>query len=374
VKSNLRSKEMTDLNSRIDEATSEVAQLKDDILKGQLAKRDQSLGTVARKAPATSYRTPPSIKKRRDLKGHFGKVVAMHWSSDSYRLVSAGQDGNLLIWNALTANKIRSIALKSSYVMGVGMEQTKGDMVACGGLDNLCTIYRLSNANEGAHELGNHAGFISCCRFSDEQKILTASGDSTCIRWDIETGGLLETFEEHKFGVMFLSRSPTERDVFATCSVDQTCKLWDCRAPRTSVQTFFGHTEDINSIEFMPSDSNCFASCSDDLTVRLWDIRTSNEITKFEIPQANKPQIEVEGVEEQSDSLTSLAFSSSGRLIFTGHSDGSVLGFDVLSDKTHMPAFTLKEAHERHVSCIGVAPSGDAVCTGSWDSSLKIWA
>jgi len=364
---------MTDMNSRIKDAHDEVAQLKDDIQKGLEAKRDQSLGQTAKRSQQSNFRSSQSIKKRRDLKGHFGKVVAMHWSSDSYRLVSAGQDGNLLVWNALTANKIRSIALKSSYVMGVGIEQTKGDMVACGGLDNLCTIYRLSNANQGAHEVGNHAGFISCCRFIDEQKILTASGDSTCIRWDVETGGLLENFEEHKFGVMFLSRSPTERDIFATCSVDQTCKLWDCRAPQSSVQTFYGHTADINSIEFMPSDPNCFATCSDDMTLRLWDIRTSNELTKFEIPQTNKPPVE-DGVEEPTDSLTSLAFSSSGRLVFTGHSDGSVLVFDILADKKNQPAFTFKEAHERHVSCIGVAPSGNAVCTGSWDSSLKIWA
>lgn len=365
---------MADLNSRIEEASTEVAQLKDAILKEQDAKRDRSLGETAGQGQQSSYRTPQSVKKRRDLKGHFGKVVAMHWSSDSYRLVSAGQDGYLMVWNALTANKMRSIALKSSYVMGVGIEQTKGDIVACGGLDNLCTIYRLSNANEEAHEVGNHAGFISCCRFIDEQKILTASGDSTCIRWDIETGGLLETFEEHKFGVMFLSRSPTERHVFATCSVDQTCKLWDCRAPGSSVQSFIGHTADVSSVEFMPSDPNCFASCSEDMTVRLWDIRSSNELTKFEIPQTSKLSNENEQVEEPSDSLTSLAFSASGRLVFTGHSDGSVLVFDILSDKRNGPAFTLKEAHERHVSCIGVAPSGNAVCTGSWDSSLKIWA
>ena len=30
--------------------------------------------------------------------------------------------------------------------------------------------------------------------------------------------------------------------------------------------------------------------------------------------------------------------------------------------------------HENRVSCLGVSPSGDALCTGSWDTLLKIWA
>ena len=38
------------------------------------------------------------IKQRKLLKGHYGKVYAMHWSGDSRRLVSASQDGKLIVW------------------------------------------------------------------------------------------------------------------------------------------------------------------------------------------------------------------------------------------------------------------------------------
>lgn len=38
----------------------------------------------------------------RRLQGHFGKIYALHWAGDSTRLVSASQDGKLLIWNAFT--------------------------------------------------------------------------------------------------------------------------------------------------------------------------------------------------------------------------------------------------------------------------------
>jgi guanine nucleotide-binding protein G(I)/G(S)/G(T) subunit beta-1 len=163
------------------------------------------------------------VKLRRTLKGHFGKVTAFHWSGDSKQLVSASQDGNLLIWNAVSNNNIQSIALKSSYVMSVGIEQSNGNLVACGGLDNLCTVYP-RNAVDRAVEMASHDGFLSCCRFLDEQDILTASGDSTIIRWDISTARPVSTFSQHTSDATFLALKPIDRNIFASLSVDLTTK------------------------------------------------------------------------------------------------------------------------------------------------------
>ena len=51
-----------------------------------------------------------------------------------------------------------------------------------GGLDNVCTIYSLRNREGGARvsrELQGHGGYLSCCRFLDDTRILTSSGDMT---------------------------------------------------------------------------------------------------------------------------------------------------------------------------------------------------
>lgn len=344
-----------------------VEKLKQQIQKTQAGKRDQGLGAIAKaKAPGMApIRAPPATKMRRCLKGHFGKITAMHWAGDSHHLVSAGQDGNLLIWNAVTSNKIQSIPLKSSYVMSVGYEQTKGEMVACGGLDNLCTVYRLSNP-EHAMEMASHDGLITCCRFLDEQKILTSSGDSTCILWDIKRGSVVSTFAEHSEHINFISLSPSSKNTFVSASVDRTAKVWDIRAPKAAAQTYMGHSGDVNGVEFMPSDGNCFATCSEDGGIRVYDMRAYNELARFEVKMSpgSAPGM-------ASDLLTSVAFSSSGRVLFVGHSDGSILAFDVLSDRPS-PIFSIAGAHERHVSCLGVSPSGEALCTGSWDTTLKV--
>jgi WD40 repeat protein len=77
-------------------------------------------------------------RARRILRGHFAKVYAMHWADDKRHLVSASQDGKLIVWNALTTNKVNAIPLRSSWVMTCAYSPS-GNLVACGGLDNICS-------------------------------------------------------------------------------------------------------------------------------------------------------------------------------------------------------------------------------------------
>merc|ERR1719313_2055108 len=87
------------------------------------------------------------IKNRKVLKGHFAKIYAMHWADSGAcmrNLVSASQDGKLIVWNAFTTNKIHAIPLRSSWVMTCAFAPG-GSKVACGGLDNICSIYDLNS-------------------------------------------------------------------------------------------------------------------------------------------------------------------------------------------------------------------------------------
>jgi guanine nucleotide-binding protein G(I)/G(S)/G(T) subunit beta-1 len=193
----------------------------------------------------------------------------------------------------------------------------------------------------------------------------------------------VSTFAEHTADAMFLSLKPGDRNVFASCSVDQSCKVWDIRAPSSAVQTFRGHVGDVNCVEFMPSsDANCLATCGQDSTVRLYDLRAYNELAKFGAGAAANaakasvtapPAAAASNIDAVDDGYTSLAFSKSGRIIFCGHDDGTLSAFDVLAERAS-PVFSIPTAHDRNVSCIGVSPEGNALCTGSWDGLLKIWA
>jgi guanine nucleotide-binding protein G(I)/G(S)/G(T) subunit beta-1 len=99
----------------------------------------------------------------------------------SRNLVSASQDGKLIVWDSYTTNKVHAIPLRSSWVMTCAYAPS-GSFVACGGLDNICSIYSLKT-REGnvrvSRELPGHTGYLSCCRFIDDNQIVTSSGDMT---------------------------------------------------------------------------------------------------------------------------------------------------------------------------------------------------
>jgi hypothetical protein len=144
------------------------------------------------------------MKVRRVLKGHLAKIYSMHWSADKRHLVSASQDGKLIVWDAYTTNKVQAIPLRSSWVMTCAYAPS-GNFVACGGLDNVCSIYNL-RSREGpvrpARELSAHTGYLSCCRFINDRQILTSSGDMSCMLWDIDAGIKIEEFNDHTGDVM----------------------------------------------------------------------------------------------------------------------------------------------------------------------------
>ena len=157
------------------------------------------------------------------------------------------QDGKLIIWNAFTTNKLMAIPLKSSWVMTCAFETKDDKFVACGGLDNTCSLFNLTNPTgvnraaqvrapaaaasarprrralhsgawwparaaastrsrvsvrprggcnpppplprrappRHAQELTGHDGYLSSCKFLSEAEIVTGSGDSTLALWDI---------------------------------------------------------------------------------------------------------------------------------------------------------------------------------------------
>ncbi len=219
------------------------------------------------------------MRVRRTLKGHLAKIYAMHWATDKRHLVSASQDGKLIVWDAYTTNKVHAIPLRSSWVMTCAYSPS-GNYVACGGLDNVCSIYSLKGANaqvtgggasgpvKATRELSAHTGYLSCCRFINDRQIVTSSGDMTCMLWDIEAGVRTMEFNDHTGDVMrwgetttrcaaydgadashrfSLSLSPNA-NLFVSGACDATAKVWDIRSGK-AVQTFTGHDSDINAVQ-----------------------------------------------------------------------------------------------------------------------------
>ncbi|XP_066147212.1 guanine nucleotide-binding protein subunit beta-2 [Euwallacea fornicatus] len=301
----------------------------------------------------------PTVKlfTRKLMKGHLNKVNSVHYSGDSRHCVTGSLDGKLIIWDTYTGNKVQIIPLRSAWVMSVAYASS-GNFVACGGMDNMCTIYDLNNRDASgvakmARELAGYDGFLSSCRFLDDKTIITGSGDMKLCRWDLETGRKTSDVSAHNGDVVSISLS-SDGNSFVTGSVDKTCMLWDIRDMKPK-QTFFGHNADVNSVCFHPS-GFAFVTGSEDQTARMFDLRGDQQIAQYKPPTAKS-------------GFTSCGLSVSGRILLCGSDDNNVHMWDTLKT-THNGTLS---GHENRITSLSVAPSGIAITTCSWDQSVRVW-
>lgn len=342
-----------------------------DSLRAQIGQLRNQRAREAEKGLLKQVSTGPaspgaSFSKRRTLEGHYGKIYAMHFHNNkpgnepSDKLVSAAQDGKLMLWNANTKAKQVAIPMKSSWVMTCAFSPSSR-FVACGGLDNICSVYAISAGDSGfvdkrpAKELQRHEGYLSCCRFNDDQHMLTSSGDATIIYWDWEKTEAEQIYDQHGGDVMSVAINPTNNNQFISGACDATAKLWDLRT-QGPVGSFEGHDSDINTVAWFP-DGYAFGSGSDDSTIRMFDIRSYGEIQKFDSP-------------ELYCGVMAIDFSKSGNYIFAGYDDEP---FCLVWDVTEPGKFKQILKHNNRVSCLQVNKDGTALGTGCWDFSLGVW-
>ncbi|XP_016417705.1 guanine nucleotide-binding protein subunit beta-5-like [Sinocyclocheilus rhinocerous] len=269
------------------------------------------------------------MKTRRTLKGHGNKVLCMDWCRDKRRIVSSSQDGKVIVWDAYTTNKEHAVTMPCTWVMACAYAPS-GCAVACGGLDNKCSVYPLSldkNENLAAKKksVAMHTNYLSSCSFTNsDMQILTSSGDGTCALWDVESGQLLQSFHGHSADVLSLDLAPSETgNTFVSGGCDKKANVWDMRSGQ-NVQSFETHESDINSVKccIMPVGIHFHAE------------------------------------------------HQQGRLLFAGHNDYTINIWDVLKGTRVAILF----GHENRVSTVRVSPDGTAFCSGSWDNTLRIWA
>ncbi|ETO13906.1 G protein b-subunit [Reticulomyxa filosa] len=316
-------------------------------------------------------RSEKGLKARMILKGHFGKVYGIDWHTDNTHLLSVSQDGKLIIWDTSTAKRRGAVSLWTSHTMTCAFSPS-GNLTASGGLDNICTLTDISEMykpesksifkkNEWREkskticELRGHEGYLSCCKFVDENTIITTSGDSTAIHWDIERKCILNIFLGHRNDVMSVCVDRSSH-LFVTASTDATAKVWDYRIPKRYVLDFDGyHTNDINCAEFFPN-KRSFVTGSDDSSCRLFDLRSYQQLAIYQ--------------KEMQHSIWSVDVSVSGYSLFAAYDTGNV----VFAWNTINAEVDYSLQHPQRPSRLKLPQNGTVVATACWDHIVRIWS
>jgi len=121
--------------------------------------------------------------------------------------------------------------------------------------------------------LSGHNSSVGSTAFSlDGTFLASASDDKTAKLWDIQTGGVIKTYD-HTSQVYSVSISPDNATLASGCQ-NGSIHLWSV-GTGMCVRVISGHKHWVNSVSFSPTNSQYLISASEDHTVKQWGIHGS---------------------------------------------------------------------------------------------------
>jgi WD40 repeat protein/serine/threonine protein kinase len=245
------------------------------------------------------------------LRGHTGPVLKVAFSADGTRILSAGQDGSVRVWDAADGQSLLTLSGLAAFATSVAFS-------------------------------------------SDGKRIAFASDDRTIRVCDVRTEKVLSTLTGHTRPITDMAFNH-EGTRIASVSFDQTVRVWNA-AGGNEIHTMAGHSDSIYGVTFSP-DGTCIASVGEDATVRLWDAVTGHR----------KRSLAVTG-----DTPCEVSFSPDGNRIASATLErGMITVWDVATGH-EMHTF---KAHTRWVHSMAISPEGKRIASGGdqsvrvWDAA-----
>ena len=269
-------------------------------------------------------------------------------------IISGSSDGTITIWQQGKAiahwhNKTSLNAIAVS---------DDGKILASAGDDGDIQIWNLNNKNDLTlakcppllRRLTGHTGAITDLVFTPDGNLISSSWDKTIRLWQVKTGQLIHTLTGHSQIVNAIALS-NDGTILASGSQDKTIRLWDLTKGKLR-EIIEGHSLGVVSLAISP-DGQILASGSGDGTIKLWDLATHKLINTLL---------------GHTDGVWSLAIALNGRTLFTGSWDKTIKVWNLNSGNLQQ---TLK--HQDYLATLALNFRDQTVVSGDFQGKIYIW-
>jgi len=202
------------------------------------------------------------------------------------RLVTAGGDGQIKLWNTQT-NKVSNIIDISEDAGSIYGMQFNGMTLACGCNDGTVRIFNLKTL-KCEQVLKGHKHWVSSVQFDPQSKILVSgSYDQSSRVWNLSTGECLQVLATKNAKIRLMEKNPSygytpaegvlcckfSGNVVVTGCIDGHVRVWNLTGGYL-IKDLQAHGARVFCLDFC---NDVLVTTSWDSTIKIWDMKKNYE-------------------------------------------------------------------------------------------------
>jgi WD40 repeat protein/serine/threonine protein kinase/tetratricopeptide (TPR) repeat protein len=280
---------------------------------------------------------------------HEGGVNDTRFSPDGKRVLTAGDDGYVRLWDSETGQAAVS-PLRASAAVVFAVFSRDGKYIATAGREGTARVWDTVNGQPITPPL-IPGGKLSWIEFSPDGRLLaTASGEGARV-WEATTGKPLTGQFQHSGAVNVAVFSPDGRWL-STAGDDGLVRIWDV-ADRKHTAIVLSHDRAVLCLAFSP-DSKRIASGSADYTAQVWDVADGTPVGRRL---------------RHRDRVICVVFSPFGKRLLTSSEDNTARIWNVADGEPLVEPLR----HKSVIRWVAFSPDGCRVATAGDDNTSRVW-
>ena len=219
-----------------------------------------------------------------DLAGHAGRCWPA-FSADSSRIVSAGDDGAVVVWDAASGRRITDLRPHASRVWSAVFDPT-GTRVLSSADDGTIAISDL--AGGAGPQPPVQPGAVNTALFSPDGGTVASAGVQGVVQ--LWSPGAAPRFLVGHNGPVRALAFAADGGLLASAGNDGTVRVWS-PSDGSPVAVLRGHQGPVRAVDFAADGR--LVSTGDDGTLRVWDVAAARLLVEFRAHEGPATTVDV---------------------------------------------------------------------------------
>lgn len=256
------------------------------------------------------------------LTGHSNFVSDLSLSTDNNFLISSSWDNSLRLWSLKTAKCLKRFSVNNkSEILSATFANDNRQIFSCGS-DNKLSLWNTQGKFMLSSQSSNHQDWVSRIRNSPsaKNKFYASVGWDGRLKIWTDFFKLKTSIKAHSDPINALAINANGLFI-ATGSKDQTVKLWSSNDLSEAFKVYKCDSV-VRDVAFNP-ELQWIAAATEN-SINIWEVAGESDkpiVTIF----PNEKKTKIQGVPK----FTSLAWSSSGKFLYAGASDGLIRVYSI---------------------------------------------